>query len=154
VSARDVVLARGCAAQLATALACRDHAAWNQVVADLPPLAEAVQDAALTFAMAACWSLSVQMCRPATLHDAARCWAEHADIIAWELSVRYGLASPHLPAAVAWLGSVLADPDHARQPHTDPVLCLFLAAMATEEMFAPFPEQLPRFLLHLEAARG
>jgi hypothetical protein len=154
MTTRDVVLARGCAAQLATALACGDRDAWDLVTADLPPLAEAVQDAALTFALAAVWSLSIQLRTRATMDDAAFAWAEHADVIAWELAWRYGLDSPDLPAAVAWLGSVLADPDHARQPHTDPVLCLFLAAMATEEMFAPFPEQLPGFLLYLEAARG
>lgn len=153
MSTRDAILARGCAAQLATALACRDQAAWDLVVADLPPLAEAVSDAALTFAIAACWSLTIQLGRLATEEDAARAWAEHADVIAWELAENR-LDSPDLPAAVAWLGSVLADPDHARQPRTDPVLCLFLCAMATEEMFASFPEQLPRFLLSLEAARG
>jgi hypothetical protein len=146
--------ARGCAAGLVTALMAGDAALWDELLVTLPPLAAALEDAGILFHQSAYAVLSQFLQREAGAEDVAHIWEDSRDLIAWQLAVRYDLPAPVLPLVVDWLTTILTSPEDARQPIADPVLHLLVCVMATEELWAPFPQLWPGFLLAREAARA
>jgi hypothetical protein len=147
-----VTTATGSAAALATALMLDDLAAFEALLPGLPPLPVVLADAASLLRDAAYASLSLALGSEADDIDVRRAWEDSRDLIVCELTLRHDLDSPELPAAVGWLGEVLAGgswlPAHSWTLH------LALAVLFVAEMFGGgFCEHWPAFLLSRELAR-